>query len=389
MRLIYDLRESFQDLLKRLRWGALVPIVALLMIAIGGCGGGAPHASLRAHVRPTSKTALTAALSANCPVGQSYMGCSIGAARHPGHALHGAIDVRGVAPANGCTIPDVSSWQGHEDWAAAAPYICAAVAKAGEGGVREDPDFAWNVAQLRSLHIHWGAYFFVRGCSDGAQFVAELNSVGFKGDPDALRPDLDTEVPSAKDCIVPAADAIHAAFGIWPNDYSAPGTYPGGPCGGLDKWEADYTLGLREIENDCGLVIAWQRYSPPYTFKSVPGLGTIDESIDLAGFSSQLAFPPAPPKPSPFLIYPLKPILLYHQAVSERRTVERWWSRGCTNPVIRKVCVVTRIHLGWFAGRLYTLAHAGKDNGDFNLPPDWSPNSWGKRYHRIERILHG
>lgn len=383
MRLIFDLREAFDYLLKRLRWGALVPIMAALvaMIALAGCGGSAA---------PVKKLAPALLATPNCPVGAAFMGCATGAARHPAHAAQFRTATDSVvAPTPGCIFPDVSQWQGHLDWQAAAAHICGAAAKSGEGDHGQDPDFAWNVSQFRALHIPWAAYFFVRECSDGPQFVAELNGVQFHGDRDALRPVLDMEVRSAFNCAVPMADAIHSAFGVWPIIYTAPGTWPGGNSGGLDVWEADYTLGARAPFNLAGPVIAWQRYSPPFTLFPVQGLGTIDESIDLAGFTGQLAFPAPPPKPNPFLIYPARGILLYGQRVSERRTVERWWARGCENPVERSVCKTTRLHLEWFAGRLYTLAHKDKDLGEFNLAADWSPNDWGKRYYRIERILNG
>lgn len=328
-----------------------------------------------------------------CPTGHSYMGCSIGAAKHPAHDLQNLRRATVTAPVPGCVFPDVSSFQGHPGWSAASGSICAAVAKAGEGGVGEDPDFAWNVGQLRALHIPWSAYWFVRGCDEGPSFVDVLNSIRFRGDRDALRPVLDMEVPSAAGCAVPMANAIHRAFGLWPIIYTAPGTWPGGSSGALDTWEADYGSVLERLPF-ASTVLAWQRYSPPFTFRSVPGLGTIDESIDLRGFSKQLAFPAPPPKPDPFLIYPLKPIRLYGEKVSERRTVERWWSRSCSNPVKREVCVVTRRHLEWFAGRLVTLAEQGQERGEFNLPPNWSSKrarelKWPQRHFRIERILKG
>lgn len=393
MRLIFDLRRSLFEVLETLRgrhrWGALVPIVALLAILVAGCGA-APSAPTATLVRPTVAISTQA-----CPQGHAFLGCNSGAARHPAHTAlkHAVLRAQVARAQSGCIFPDVSQWQGHLDWTAAAPFICAAAAKAGEGGSGQDPDFEWNVSQFRALHIPWSAYFFVRGCSDGPQFVAELTAIHFKGDPLALRPVLDMEVRSAFNCAVPMARVIHAAFGVWPIIYTAPGTWPGGASGGLDAWEAAYTLGARPALPFTATVLAWQRYSPPFTLRSVPGLGTIDESIDLAGFSKQLAFPPAP-KPSPFLIYPLAPHKIGGVEISERLTVEAWWADGCHNPVIRVECRTTRAHLILLAGRLYSLADVGRDLGEFNLGPDWSSArarelKWPQRRYRIERILNG
>lgn len=362
----------------------LLALVCVFAFLLAGCGanGSAP-----------TKFHLTAPVA--CPPGQSFMGCASGAAPHPAHAL-GNLKRAGVtAPTPGCKFPDVSSYQGHPDWAAAAGSICAAVAKAGE--YSEDPDFAYNVGQLRALHVPWSGYWFVRACDQGPAFASVLNSVGFKGDRDALRPVLDMEVPSARDCAVPISRVIHADFGIWPIVYTAPGTWPGGSEGDLDAWEAAYGSSLPGLPFSA-TVLAWQRYSPPYTYLSIPGLGYGDVSIDLRGFSKQLAFPAPPPKPppkpNPFLIYPLKPVSLYGQKISERATVARWWARGCQNPVKRAVCVTTRTHLIWLAGRLYHLADEGRNLDEFDLGPDWSSKrarelKWPERHYRIERILKG
>jgi hypothetical protein len=338
--------------------GAL--IAALLIV---GCGS----------------TAHRSKLTELCPPGRSFMGCASGAVPHPNHALQNLKPSGVTKPVAGCLFPDVSSYQGHPDWAAASSSICAAVAKAGESNF-EDPDFAYNVASLRALHIPWAGYWFVRGCSEGPSFVSVLNSVGFRGDRDALRPVEDMEVPSAFGCAVPIARAIHAAFGVWPIIYTAPGTWPGGASGGLEAWEADYGPSLAALPF-AAVVLAWQRYSPPYTYRSIPGLGYGDVSIDLRGFSKALAFPA--PTVSPFAIYPLKPVELYAHKISERLTVESWWSHGCKNPVRRHVCVIDRRNLQWLAGRLVTISggHWGSArSGELK---------WGPRHYRIERILNG
>ena len=354
-------------------WVAAIGVA--LGVALASCGSTSPQIG----VGPTSPVKVL------CPPGASFMGCASGASPISASALpKGGLSV--TAPVPGCKFPDVSSYQGHPNWPAAAPVICAAVAKAGEAGF-EDPDFAYNVTSLRALHVPWSAYWFVRGCSEGGAFVSVLDSVRFRGDRDALRPVLDMEVPAAAGCAVPMADAIHAAFGVWPIIYTAPGTWPGGSSGGLQVWEADYgpTLGALPF---AATVLAWQRYSPPFAYYAIPGLGYGDVSIDLRGFAKSFAFPA--PKPSPFAIFPLRPVELYHQKISERLTVERWYTAKCSNPVRRVVCRTTRTHLTWLAGRLLLLAEAAGTRHAVAQPTrdDWAPNDWGARHYRIERILH-
>lgn len=264
--------------------------VVLACVLVGLASLGALSTTTTVTVTHTA-TPVTA-----CPPGASVMGCSLGAQDVPVPAITRTFGV--TRPVTGCLFPDVSSYQGHPDWAAAAGSICAAVAKVGESTSIIDPDFAWNVTRLRALHIPWGGYWFVRDCTDGALFVHELAAVGFKGDRDALRPVLDMEVASARGCAVPIADAVHHAFGVWPIIYTAPGTWPGGSSGGLDSWEADYTTApAPERLPFTSVVLGWQRYSPPYLDRWLPGLGYVDVSIDLRGFSKQLAFPAPPPAP--------------------------------------------------------------------------------------------
>jgi hypothetical protein len=253
-------------------------LVGLLLLILAGCGG--------SHPKTTKAPA--------CPPGQSFMGCASGAQAQPAPPAPGHVGV--TAPVPGCKFPDVSDWQGHPNWKAAAPYICAGVAKAGEG-FANDPDYGYNVTQLRANHIPWSAYWFVRGCNEGPSFVYALGLIGFRGDRDALRPVLDMEVPAARGCAVPMADAIHKAFGVWPIIYAGPGTWPGGSSGGLNVWEADYTTGPLAAMPFAATVLAWQRWAPPYLYYRIPGFAYGDVSVDLRGFAKAFAFPaPAPSK---------------------------------------------------------------------------------------------
>lgn len=341
----------------------LAAIAATLAAALAGCGGS------HTNVAPPAPPAPLA-----CVPGLSYMGCASGIALQP-NLLPPRPPSRSVTHgATGCVFPDVSSFQGHPDWAAASPHICAAVAKAGESTSIVDPDFAWNVSQLRALRIPWGAYWFVRGCSDGAPFVRELAALHFQGDRDALRPVLDMEVPSAAGCAVPLAAAVHRAFGVWPVIYTAPGTWPGGSSGGLDVWEAAYTLGSRPSLPFAARVLGWQRYSPPFTFLSVAGLGTIDESLNM-GYATSFAFP-GPVNLEHYERYPNR--LFKSVRARERSTVENWDKHGCRNPVIRAVCRVDHARLEGFAHRIWVVAHHSPA-GRVLKHPRWADEHYGGR----------
>ena len=177
----------------------------------------------------TSQSASSSATTCN---GAAYMGCSVGAKAAPTAPKNPTV----APPVTGCVYPDVSNYQRaltYADWSAASSHICAVVAKAGQSGYGEDPSFAHFVATFRELKIPWSAYYFVTSCYSGPEFVSILNSVGFKNDRDALVPVLDMEVPSAHNCAVPLAAAVHKAFGVWPVIYTAPGTWPGGCARGL------------------------------------------------------------------------------------------------------------------------------------------------------------
>lgn len=112
----------------------------------------------------------------------------------------------------------------------------------------------------------------------------------------------------------------------------------------------------------------------------------VDYDRAVADNYGQWPFAAPQPKPDPYAIYPARRILLYHQRISERHTVEVWWAHHCANPVRRETCKSTRTHLRWLADRLHELAIAA--GGQWGTPkPDWKPFHWGARHYRIERIL--
>jgi hypothetical protein len=231
------------------------------------------------------------AAGAACPPGHSHMGCSI-AAGQPSQPAPRLVFPwnRGVARGQS-EFPDVSSFQGHPNWAAARPFIDGAAVKAGE--YHEDPDFAFNVAELKRLGIRWAPYWFVRntGCAhEGAELVAVIRSVGGLTSGPVV---LDEEVPEAAG-YVPCLDAaVFAAFHRHAVIYTSPGTWPGGSSAGLGVWVAAY--GPSSPPNMFGKrPLAWQftdGISGRVTF--IPGIGTGDVNIDY-GLMSLQAAPPLP-----------------------------------------------------------------------------------------------
>jgi hypothetical protein len=350
------------------RLAAVLALLCVFLVALAACGA-------TSVTRPLTIRAPEKSAAVRCPPQTAVMGCADGVAAKPTPPPPGKVGV--TAPVTGCIYPDVSQWQGHPDWAAAAGHICAGVAKAGE--TVEDPDFAWNVATLRALHIPWGAYWFVSACGEGPAFVRVLDSVHFKGDLDALRPVLDMEIPAARGCAVPMAAAIHKAFGIEPDIYTAPGTWPGGSSDGLPVWEADYGPVLGALPF-AAHVVGWQEWSPPYRFLFEPGLGYIDESLS-RGYAAERAFPA-----NPLAIYPVTRFLLAGGIrASERGTMSTWRAARCADPVRRPVCRSSRSHARLLKARLWYVAHHPLRGGKAT----WGYDHRGARYQGLSKVVGG
>ena len=349
---------------------AIVCWIAAVAVALAACGS----VSVQRQVGPTSPTVV------RCPPGRSFMGCAI-------TSQPGITRAVGLTPP-GCKFPDVSLYQGHPNWGAVKAWQLAAhctpggAFKIGEAGFGEDPDAAYNAGQLHALHMAAIGYWFVHaGCSQSVQLIALARALGLHV------VTLDMEVANAYGMAPCLAAALHHA-GFVVLIYTGPGTWPGGGNAGLPLWQATYNFS-DQLAAFWRPLLAWQ-FTDSHIGPSfyVPGVGYDDVSVDYGLL--KLAAPPLP-KPSPFAIFPLKPVTLYHQKISERLTVERWYTAKCSNPVRRVVCRMTRTHLTWLAGRLLLLAEAAGTRHAVAQPTrdDWAPNHWGARHYRIERILHG
>lgn len=330
----------------------------------------------------------TTTVVADCTPGASFMGCA--STGTPSTALTAS------PPPAGCKFPDVSSYQGHPDWAQVKAWQLAAHCPAGGvfkmGEYTTDPDAAYDAGQLHALGMIAIGYWFARntGCAhESAQIIAAARVFLLKVVV------IDAEVPEARGYVACLSAPIRAA-GLVPVEYTGPGTNPDSSNPGLDEWVAAYGPSHPPCVFVCSVgepprqtIVAWQYTDGRYGFPTyVPGVGTDDVSIDYGLLA--LAAPPAP-KPDPYAIFPLAKVTLFGQKVSERLTVERWFSAKCVNPVRREVCRSTRTHLAWLAGRLATLAeHAAIRNAPAQPTRryDWAPNHWGARHYRIERILH-
>lgn len=289
------------------------PLLAVLLVA--GCGG-SPHHAKTSVTGSTGSTGRTAA--AACPPGQSFMGCAA-------PLQVGTTRALGAAPA-GCKFPDVSSYQGHPNWAAVKAWQLAAHCPAGGvfklGEYVQDPDASYNAGQLHALGMAAVGYWFVRntGCAHEA---AQIRAIA-----DALQITvvaLDMEVPEASGYAPCLTADIRGGFGphIDILIYTGPGTWPGGSSAGLPVWVADY--GPSSPPSMFGeRPIAWQEtdghFGSPIDF---PGIGDVDGSIDY-GLLNLAA--PKPPGPTPSQI---KHLMLVRDS-----NLRAYRAHRCTLPVL-------------------------------------------------------
>lgn len=285
---------------------------------------------------------------------------------------------------SGPKVPDVSSYQGHPNWAAtkAAGYL-GAVVKAGE--YVTDPDFAYNVASLKALHMFWAPYWFIRSCNDGPLIVNAVNAVGGLTSGPVV---LDMEVPAAAGCAPQLEAYIFAHFGRKAVIYTGPGTWAGGSNAGLPLWEADYNFST-SISAFWSPLVAWQftdsHIGPQYY---VTGVGYGDVSVDYGLFK----LVPAPPKPvDPYAIFPKTSFKVGDVKVSEYLTVKSFVNLKCENPVRREACKADRADAGLLRGRDYFLASHKLARGSWVAVSKghfrWSTNHLGARYQLLSRVL--
>lgn len=255
---------------------SLSAVVAACVLALAGCGG-------TSHQSTTASSSTSSATASRCPVDQSFMGCASGVSPR----FTGVPPVGGkLGLIAGPRFPDVSSWQGHPNWAAAKPSIVGAVAKLGEGTFT-DPDATYNIAAFRHLGIPFAGYWFVRpsGCAaEGSALKREALALGVK------RVVLDEEVSGIGGyaaCLNPYA---RAATGQSALVYRSAGNDEDSSASPLGCWVAAY--GPSSPPSCFGRSpLAWQYASPPYESVYIPGLGYGDVSISYGFFSS--------PKPKP------------------------------------------------------------------------------------------
>lgn len=316
--------------------------IVLLIMTLAGCASASPKATA----------------AAKCPAGASFMGCAAGgtgpsSATAPVGATFGA-------PAPGARVfPDVSSWQGHPDWAAAKGHITGGVAKAFE--YRQDPDFAYNVAALKRLGLPWAAYDFVRSCN-AAGFIAALRSVG---GPTSMPPVLDEEVPAANGCTYTLAHQIFTAFHRWPIEYTSPGTEPSGAgAENLALWIADFGPSFPCLWT-CHPV-AWQFASPPFVYYRIPGLGYGDVSIDY-GMTKLVV----KPKPTP------RQLAAWTRA--RNASARQYDRRGCATLAQR---------IRWFGARQNTRSRRRALRFSRRSYRNRSCAVFKSRRDRFERLLH-
>jgi hypothetical protein len=345
-----------------LKLSRLLPLIAAL-VAIAGCGS---------HHAP-ARHATAHSVTASCLPGGSAMGCSVTGKRPTPFAFFG--------PPAGPKFPDVSSYQGHPDWAAAKRWgIVGAAVKAGE--YTQDPDFAWNVSQLRALHIPWVPYWFVRSC-DPTTLVSVIRSAGLTSGPVIL----DMEVPSAAGCAPTLNAAVINAFHRAAVIYTAPGTWPGGSNAGLAVWEATYGASFSPIWHP---VLGWQftdgQFGAPVY---IPGIGTGDVSVDYGLF--KLA-----PTPDPYAAFPKTRFVFgtngcpnstascrFEDHASEYNTVKTWDAAKCRTPVRRVVCKTSRAHLILLRQRDWFVAHHTPNLKRPVQHPRWADSHLGWRWQQL------
>ena len=346
-----------------------VAAVCLLVLALAGCG--AHHAGVKA---PPAAKLPAATQTTGCPVNHATMGCSL---TQPSGSRQLSFGV----PA-GSRFPDVSSYQGHPNWAAAKKSISGAVFKIGEGSGYIDPDAAYNNAALASLGIPRVGYWFVRpdGCSaQGARLEAEAKTLGLK------LVVLDEEVPGISGYAACLNWYVKVATGHDAVVYRSAGNNYDSSSPGLTCWVAAY--GPSHVPACSHRAIkGWQMTDGVYGFPTyIPGVGTGDVSIDYGLF--KLLPQPKPADPFPRAPNDLRTFGKPPHRVSAREhaALVTWRSHSCANPVRRTVCETARADDLLLARRIYVIA---SDHGKLGRGHrHWSRDHLGVRYQYFSREL--
>lgn len=121
------------------------------------------------------------------------------------------------------TIIDISSFQGHPDFAALkAAGIVGVLHKATEGVGFHDANYAANKAAAKAAGLKWGAYHFGTGSNPAAQADEFLQVAGLAGDELAVL-DFEDNTHGTQMALTGARTFVQRIFdklGRWPGFYS-------------------------------------------------------------------------------------------------------------------------------------------------------------------------
>lgn len=344
----------------------LLATLALLAVpGLASCGGGTRTVTVARHVGPPAPAKVAACHTMSCVL----------ATQPPPNV--------GATPKTAPTVYGLDFAYGNISAIAARDQG----AKFGVSYLSNDPGKNWPRSLIDSYHAAglatsagWEstATRSLQGCAAGAsdarQASAQLAALGAPaGQPFWMAIDFDASGPDV-------AAYFHCASQAEPGRVNAYGGYrpllylhEHGDVGNLNFQSYAWSGGLWLPASIAPL----EQYLNGQAF---------DHDRAIAANYGQWPYQATKPKPTihskAFKVYPLRRFKINHTMVSERRTVVRWRAERCRNPVERKVCRVTRVHLEWLAGRLSTLAHTRPGR------IDWRPFHWGIRHYRIERILN-
>lgn len=306
---------------------ALVIVIAVVVVVLAtSTGGSTTKSPAGAVLQTTSPHVVTKA--DRCPRGKGFMGCASGASPFSFTKLPGGRATLVNPSSAGSVFPDVSSYQGCSIRWSAIP-VPGVIVKGWE--YSQDSCLAHNAASLAAAHKRWAIYDFVRYCNASA-----LISLYRRYHPN-LPPVLDEEVSNAAGCTAPMALQIHRALGVWPVEYTAPGTEQSGASAyRLVLWVASFGASHAPCLWVCPK--AWQFASPPYVYYRIPGLGYGDVSRDMGLL--ELAHSKPKPKPKP-------PRCLARRWPHTKRCLRVRYSVHKTEVELRKVESRLRQHKCW------------------------------------------
>lgn len=308
---------------------------------------------------------IPAASGAICPVGRSYMGCSLPPTKPFALAPNpqGRPEVPDVSDNNGLV-----NWSKVKRWQVAHRWAPAGIFKMGE--TVEDLDAAVNAQQLHALGMAAVGYVFVR---PGLQTSTVI------GWAKALKVDvvvLDEEVAGIQGIAAELVPSLEAA-GLTVVDYHSQENVLDTTAQGLPCWTADYGPS-RPPTCTTGKTVAWQMMDTA-TVPGINGPSDLSQTLGLIGIAQRapLHFERFDDRQRTFYVGTNK--LKVH--AREREAVRGWFENRCVNPVRRKVCVLLRLHMVLLRFRLLRLhAHHPWSYG--------SPSSIGARNQELWKRLN-